>query len=238
MIALPPAKEALDRRFDTVRHQLRQACAAAGRPPVTLLAVSKGHPASAIRALAMRGQSAFGENYLQPALDKIAELHDLPLQWHYIGAIQSNKTRPIAEHFDWVQTVDRLKIANRLSEQRPATLPPLQVLLQVNIDDEPQKAGVTAAELPALAAAVLQLPNLTLRGIMGLPAATQNDTQRRASLARLNQLFQQLQPLSASIDTLSMGMSDDLALAIAEGSTMVRIGTALFGPRPANDNDH
>lgn len=212
----------------TVRARLAAAEAAAGRPAgaVTLLAVSKTQPAEAVRAAHAAGQGAFGENYVQEGVAKTQALADLPLAWHFIGPIQSNKTRAIAEHFAWVHSVDRLKIAQRLSEQRPADMPPLQVLIQVNIDDEASKAGVTPAELPALAQAVVALPRLRLRGLMCIP--------RPGNVEAFQALAKTLQDLHATIpglDTLSMGMSDDLEPAVAAGATMVRIGTAIFGAR-------
>ncbi|MEE2799265.1 MAG: YggS family pyridoxal phosphate-dependent enzyme [Pseudomonadota bacterium] len=213
-----------------VRERIRRAAEAAGRPPeaITLLAVSKTRPASAIRDAWAAGLKDIGENYLQEALDKMAELSDLPLHWHFIGPIQSNKTRPIAEHFDWVHSVDRLKIAQRLSDQRPEHLPPLNVCLQVNISAEDSKSGVSLAELPELAAAVAALPRLRLRGLMAIPAPAETSEARRAPLAALRQAAERL-PLD--LDTLSMGMSDDLTEAVQEGATIVRIGTALFGQR-------
>ncbi|WP_071873365.1 YggS family pyridoxal phosphate-dependent enzyme [Atopomonas hussainii] len=213
-----------------VREQIREAAQAAERSPqsVHLLAVSKTKPASAIRAAHACGQRDFGENYLQEALDKQAELADLDLCWHFIGPIQSNKTRPIAEHFAWVHSVDRLKIAQRLSDQRPAHLPPLNICLQVNVSGEASKSGCEPAELAELAHAVSQLPNLKLRGLMAIPEPSED-------LALLHQRFAAVRTLAAQLnlglDTLSMGMSQDLPVAIAEGATWVRIGTALFGAR-------
>lgn len=183
------------------------------------------------------GQLAFGENYLQEALDKIAAMPALapqaPLQWHFIGPIQSNKTRPIAEHFDWVHSVDRLKIAQRLSEQRPAELGALNICLQVNISDEDSKSGLSPAQLPEVAAAVAQLPRLRLRGLMAIPAPTTDVAQQRAAFAAVRGLYQQLQASGLALDTLSMGMSADLDAAVAEGATIVRIGSAIFGARHA-----
>lgn len=198
---------------------------------VKLLAVSKGQSVEKIKALAALGQRAFGENYLQDALDKIQQLESLALEWHYIGAIQSNKTRQIAEHFDWVQSVDRLKTAHRLNEQRPQHLGPLQVLIQVNIDREEQKAGIDPDQADSLAREILALPNLQLRGLMGLPKAGQDIAEARNSFQALAQLFHKIQQLDAQVDTLSMGMSGDLENAVAAGSNMIRIGTALFGQR-------
>lgn len=213
-----------------VRTRIREAAQACGRDPesVGLLAVSKTKPAAAVREAHTCGQRDFGENYLQEALNKQAELSDLSLTWHFIGPIQSNKTRPIAEHFAWVHSVDRLKIAQRLSEQRPTQLPPLNICLQVNVSGEASKSGCAPEELPALALAVSQLPNLRLRGLMTIPEPTSDVAQQHAACARLRQLRDDL---NLELDVLSMGMSDDLEAAIAEGATWVRIGTALFGAR-------
>ncbi|MCF7200988.1 YggS family pyridoxal phosphate-dependent enzyme [Pseudomonas oligotrophica] len=213
-----------------VAARIREAAQAAGRDPATvgLLAVSKTQPAVAIREAFAAGVVDFGENYLQEALDKQAQLGDLALTWHFIGPIQSNKTKPIAEHFAWVHSVDRLKIAQRLSDQRPAHLPPLNVCLQVNVSGEASKAGCEPQELAALAAAVAALPRLRLRGLMCIPAPSDDPQQQRAAFARLRQLKDSLE---LPLDTLSMGMSQDLEAAIAEGATWVRIGTALFGAR-------
>jgi pyridoxal phosphate enzyme (YggS family) len=198
---------------------------------VTLLAVSKTQPGSAIRIAAASGITNLGENYLQEALDKMTVLADLPLCWHFIGPIQSNKTRSIAEHFDWVHSVDRLKIARRLSEQRPAEMPPLQVCLQLNISGESSKSGVSPDALAQLAAAVDELPALRLRGLMAIPAASTDIAVQRRSFAQLRHCLEALQATLPGLDTLSMGMSADLESAIAEGATIVRIGTGVFGPR-------
>jgi PLP dependent protein len=218
-----------------VRRRISQACLQAGRPEtaVSLLAVSKTFPAEAVREAHAAGQTAFGENYVQEALDKIAALADLrpTLQWHLIGPLQSNKTRAVAEAFDWVHSIDRLKIAQRLSEQRPAHLPPLQVCIQVNSSGENSKSGVPPAEALALARAVAQLPRLTLRGLMALPAPSPDPGQQRQALSAVRELFHSLRTQDLPLDTLSMGMSADLEAAIVEGSTMVRVGTALFGHR-------
>ncbi|WXL25363.1 YggS family pyridoxal phosphate-dependent enzyme [Ectopseudomonas mendocina] len=195
---------------------------------VGLLAVSKTKPAEAIREAFSAGLRDFGENYLQEALDKQAQLQDLSLTWHFIGPIQSNKTRPIAEHFDWVHSVDRLKIAERLSAQRPAGLEPLNICLQVNVSGEDSKSGCSPEEVSGLAHAVTQLPNLRLRGLMAIPEPTDDPVQQRAAFAKLRTLQESL---NLPLDTLSMGMSHDLEAAIAEGATWVRIGTALFGAR-------
>ncbi len=217
----------------SVRAQIQAACQAAGRAPdsVQLLAVSKTWGADAVRQAHAAGQTAFGENYIQEAVDKIAALHDLPLQWHCIGPIQSNKTRLVAEHFDWVHSVDRLKIAQRLSEQRPAHLPPLQVCIQVNVDGGETKSGVSPQDLPVLAQSVAALPRLQLRGLMTIPDPTETPAQMRAVHARARALFEALRLQGLPLDTLSMGMSADMDAAIAEGSTMVRVGTAIFGQR-------
>lgn len=213
-----------------VAARIREAAQAAGRDPDTvgLLAVSKTQPAEAIREANGAGLSDFGENYLQEALEKQADLADLALTWHFIGPIQSNKTRAIAEHFDWVHSVDRLKIAQRLSEQRPTELPPLNVCLQVNVSGEASKSGCAPQDVAELARAIATLPNLRLRGLMAIPEPTDDRAEQHAAFARLRQLQQ---ALALELDTLSMGMSQDLEAAIAEGATWVRIGTALFGAR-------
>lgn len=213
-----------------VGERIRAAAQASGRDldHIGLLAVSKTKPAVAVREAYAAGIRDFGENYLQEALEKQTELSELPLIWHFIGPIQSNKTKPIAEHFAWVHSVDRLKIAQRLSEQRPTDLPPLNICLQVNVSAEDSKSGCAPAELAALALAVSQLPNLRLRGLMAIPEPTDDVAAQRAAFARLRELRDGL-PLP--LDTLSMGMSHDLDAAIAEGATWVRIGTALFGAR-------
>ncbi|WP_339080356.1 YggS family pyridoxal phosphate-dependent enzyme [Pseudomonas sp. TMP9] len=210
--------------------RIREAAQASQRDcaSIGLLAVSKTKPAEAIRQAFSAGTHDFGENYLQEALDKQQELSDLALTWHFIGPIQSNKTKSIAEHFSWVHSVDRLKVAERLSAQRPAHLPPLNICLQVNVSGEASKSGCSPDELTALAQAVTQLPNLQLRGLMTIPEPTDDPTEQRAAFARLRELQQ---GLHLGLDTLSMGMSHDLEAAIAEGATWVRIGTALFGAR-------
>ncbi|HAC68616.1 MAG TPA: YggS family pyridoxal phosphate-dependent enzyme [Pseudomonas sp.] len=214
----------------TVLERIAAASRTAGRDPATvgLLAVSKTKPAAALREAAGAGLRDFGENYLQEALDKQLELADLPLVWHFIGPIQSNKTRAIASHFDWVHSVDRLKIAQRLAEQRPPERGPLNICLQVNVSGEASKSGCHPDELPALATGVSQLPNLRLRGLMAIPEPTDDPASQRAAFARLRTLSE---ALNLGLDTLSMGMSQDLEAAIAEGATWVRIGTALFGAR-------
>jgi pyridoxal phosphate enzyme (YggS family) len=209
------------------------ACAQAGRDPreVTLLAVSKTFGAEAVREAHAAGQVAFGENYVQEAVEKMARLTDLPLQWHCIGPVQSNKTRLVAEHFDWMHSVDRLKIAQRLSEQRPSTMAPLQVCIQVNIDGQTSKSGVAPEETLALAREVARLPRLVLRGLMTIPEPTEDGAAQRAVHARARALFEHLREAGLALDTLSMGMTADLEAAIASGSTMVRVGTAIFGQR-------
>ncbi|AZD11102.1 protein YggS [Pseudomonas chlororaphis] len=199
---------------------------------IHLLAVSKTKPAAALREAYAAGLRNFGENYLQEALGKQAELGDLPLSWHFIGPIQSNKTRAIAENFAWVHSVDRLKIAQRLSEQRPADLPPLNICIQVNVSGEASKSGCTPADLPALARAISALPRLKLRGLMAIPEPTEDRAAQDAAFAAVRSLNENLrESLDLPTDTLSMGMSHDLEAAIAQGATWVRIGTALFGAR-------
>ena len=195
---------------------------------IHLLAVSKTKPAQAVRDAYAAGLHDFGENYLQEALGKQADLTDLPLSWHFIGPIQSNKTRAIAENFAWVHSVDRLKIAQRLSEQRPADLPPLNICIQVNVSGEASKSGCTPADLPALATAISALPRLKLRGLMAIPEPTEDRAEQDAAFATVRDLQASL---NLPLDTLSMGMSHDLESAIAQGATWVRIGTALFGAR-------
>ena len=198
---------------------------------ITLIAVSKTKPAEAIEAAAACGLQHFGENYLQEALDKIETLHELDLTWHFIGPIQSNKTRPIAEHFDWVHSVDRLKIAQRLSDQRPAHLGPVNICLQVNISNEDTKSGVSAEQAPELASAIATLPNIRLRGLMAIPKPSDDPAEQAAAFEKVVTLFNALRRTIPELDTLSMGMSQDLEAAIAAGSTMVRIGTDIFGAR-------
>ena len=227
------AAPGLQQRLDHVRSRIATAAAEAGRDPagIRLIAASKTFDAAAVRDAHAAGQVDFGENYVQEALDKMGELGDLPLVWHFIGPIQSNKTRAIAEHFDWVHSVDRLKIAERLSAQRPASLPVLDVCLEVNISGEASKGGVSAEDLPALAQAVSRLPRLRLRGLMAIPAPSTDPLVQRAAFAAVRRLYEALQGSGYALDTLSMGMSGDLEAAIAEGATMVRVGTALFGER-------
>ncbi|MCW8195461.1 YggS family pyridoxal phosphate-dependent enzyme [Proteobacteria bacterium 005FR1] len=225
----------LPENLASIRARIDAAARAAGRSPdeVTLIGVSKRQPAEAIRTLFAAGQRAFGENYLQEALDKQTALADLPIEWHFIGPIQSNKTRSIAESFDWVHSVDRLKIAQRLSEQRPTDRAPLNVCLQVNIDAEASKSGVDPDTLEALASQVADLPRLALRGLMAIPAPRADYADQLAAFSQLQRLIERLRAKRGlqSLDTLSMGMSGDLEAAIAAGATMVRIGTDLFGAR-------
>ena len=211
---------------------LHNAAAAAGRPPPRLLAVSKTQPAEAVAALAAQGQTAFGENYVQEALAKLQELQPLGLEWHLIGHLQSNKAEPVATHFDWVQSVDRPKLVAALARYRPAERGPLNVLIQVNIDDESSKHGCAPDDVDALAATIAAEPNLCLRGLMAIPAPWPDAERRRDAFVRMRTLFEALAATHAQVDTLSMGMSSDYAEAIAEGATLVRIGTALFGARP------
>ena len=198
---------------------------------VRLLAVSKRHSIGKIREAAASGLRDFGENYLQEGLDKIEQLQDLDLCWHFIGPIQSNKTRGIAEHFHWVHSIDRLKVAQRLSDQRPANLPPLNVCVQINLSEENTKSGTTLASAASLCKHIATMPRLILRGLMAIPAPLQDFDAQRACFAELRALFVGLQNSYVDMDTLSMGMSNDYPAAIAEGSTMIRLGTAIFGPR-------
>ncbi len=248
-----PGSAGLVARLDAVRQRILAACVRAGRDPqgVRLVAVSKTLPAGAVRLAAAAGQQAFAENYVQEAVEKIAILAApvtagaqsaiTPIEWHFIGPLQSNKTRQVAEHFDWVHAVDRLKIAQRLSEQRPAQLPALNICLQVNVSGESSKSGVTPADTIALAQSIAALPRLRLRGLMSIPepvtgmdalelAAARLSAQRAPHRA-LHFLFDRLNGAGLALDTLSMGMSADLEAAILEGSTLVRIGSAIFGER-------
>ena len=227
----------IEQNLQAVRRSIAQAAAEAQRPAdaATLLAVSKTFGVDAVLAAAAAGQTAFGENYLQEALDKIAAVRlALPqsaIEWHFIGPIQSNKTRPIAEHFDWVHTVEREKIAARLSEQRPEGMADLNICLQVNISGEASKSGVSPDDLPALARAVAQLPKLRLRGLMAIPEPQTDPVLQRAAFAQLRTLYEQLRADGLALDTLSMGMSSDLQAAVLEGATIVRVGSAIFGSR-------
>jgi pyridoxal phosphate enzyme (YggS family) len=220
-------------RLNTVLNRIREAERRFQRPSgsVMLLAVSKTKPAALITAVAAAGQRHFGENYLQEALEKIEALKQLNLDWHFIGPIQSNKIRRIAEKFNWVHSVDRLKIAQRLNEQRPDHLPPLNICLQINISAEVSKHGLNPEELSPVAQAVVKLPRLRLRGLMAIPAPSKELAIQRLPYERLRKLQEELIAEGIPLDTLSMGMSDDLEAAIAEGATIVRVGTAIFGPR-------
>lgn len=224
--------------LQAVKRRIIGACSVAGRDPasVALLAVSKTFPAAALREAHAGGQSRFGENYVQEALAKQAELADLGLEWHFIGPLQSNKTKPVAEHFSWVHSVERLKIAERLSAQRPAGLPPLNVCVQVNVSGEASKSGCTPTEAAALCHAVALLPNLKLRGLMAIPEPGNGSDAENSALARrqfnvLRELRDRLNTEGLTLDTLSMGMSHDLEDAIMAGATIVRVGTAIFGER-------
>jgi PLP dependent protein len=221
--------------LENIRARVEKACETAGRAPseVTVLAVSKRHPTAKIRALHALGQTRFGENYIQEALPKIAELADLALEWHYIGPLQSNKTKEAAMHFQWVQSADRAKILRRLSSQRAPGMPPLNICIQVNIDREAQKAGATPETAGELARLCQELPGLQLRGLMCIPRIGSADFDPADSYARMFELFGALRDDGLPLDTLSMGMSADLEAAVRHGSTMIRIGTDLFGPRPA-----
>ena len=225
--------EFLKKNHQKTLERIQRACQAADRDgqAVALLAVSKTRNAQAVAALAALGHRAFGENYVSEGVDKITALADHSLIWHFIGPIQSNKTRQLAEHFDWVQSVDRLKLVSRLNDQRPPSKPPLNVLIQVNLDGEDQKAGCAPDQLLALANAIEAAPQLRLRGVMSIPAVRESANDQRAVFAKLKALYDELQAHHPSIDTLSAGMSNDLEAAIAEGANLVRVGTALFGPR-------
>ena len=227
------AAENVRENLRIVHQRMTKACAAAGRAPgdVRLLAVSKTFPPAAVRAAHAAGQTAFGENYVQEGVDKIAVLADLALEWHYIGPLQSNKTRVVAEQFAWVHAVDRLKIAERLAAQRPAGLPALNLCVQVNVSGEASKAGVAPAEALALARGIVALPRVKLRGLMAIPAPATDLEAQHAPLRRMRELLAELRAAGLDCDTLSMGMSDDLEAAIAEGATIVRVGTAIFGSR-------
>jgi len=219
--------------LQAVRARIAAACVAAGRSvdSVQLLAVSKTWPAASVRAAAAAGQRAFGESYVQEAVDKAAELAELELDWHFIGPLQSNKTRPVAENFAWVHSVERLKIAERLAAQRPPALPPLQICVQVNISGETSKSGCNPDQAAALAHAVVRLPGLRLRGLMAIPEPSEDFLVQRSRFASLRQLRDRLNGDGLGLDTLSMGMSHDLEAAIMEGATLVRVGTAIFGER-------
>jgi len=228
----------IEDNLQAVRERIARAAAAAGRDPgsVTLLAVSKTHPAALVGQALAAGQQAFGENYVQEAIEKMdllraGEQSVCKLEWHLIGPLQSNKTRVVAARFDWVHSVESEKVARRLSDQRPAGMVPLNVLIQVNVSGESSKSGVAPAEALSLASAISQLPRLRLRGLMAIPEPTQDAALQRSRFRELKKLLEQMQEQHPGLDTLSMGMSDDLESAIAEGATMVRIGTAIFGRR-------
>lgn len=223
-------------QLDALRKRIRDAEGAAGRAPgcVRLIAVSKTRPAEDLRSAYAAGQRDFGENYLQEAVAKMAALTDLAITWHFIGPIQSNKSRMVAESFDWVHSVDRLKIARRLSEQRPRDRKPLNICLQVNVSREASKSGIDIEQLPAIAAEVAMLPNLRLRGLMAIPKPSDDPEGQRTPFRILRAALERLQQKGLGLDTLSMGMTDDLEAAILEGATLVRVGTAIFGARPTH----
>lgn len=222
----------ISQNLSQINQQIQQISQQFNRTNVRLLAVSKTKPVEAIEEAITAGQTAFGENYVQEGVEKIAYFAQQPnLEWHFIGPLQSNKTRLVAENFDWIQTVDRLKIAERLNAQRPANKAPLNVLIQINISDEESKSGIQPEELDELVKAISQLPNLRLRGLMAIPKPESEAEQQKIALRKMQQLFDRLQAEFEGIDTLSMGMSDDMQSAIECGSTMVRIGTAIFGAR-------
>lgn len=224
---------AIATNLQAVRTRISTAAKAAGRPPesIALLAVSKTWPLLSVIDAAAAGQRAFGENYVQEGVDKAIATVDRNLDWHFIGPLQSNKTRLVAEHFAWVHSIDRLKIAERLSAQRPADLPPLQVCVQVNVSGEASKSGCHPDEALALCQAVAALPRLTLRGLMAIPEPADDEAGQRAPFRQLREIFETIRAAGLPLDTLSMGMSHDLEAAIAEGATIVRIGTAIFGER-------
>lgn len=224
-------------RLEQVLARIRAAEQAAGRSrgSVSLVAVSKGQPVARLVVAARAGQKAFGENYLQEALGKIPHLLEYQSEWHFIGPLQANKTKLVAENFDWLHSLERLRVAERLSRQRPEHAQALQVCLQVNVSGEASKSGLRPQDTPALAEAVAALPGLRLRGLMAIPEATPEPRRQRLAFARLRELLERLQSSLPELDTLSMGMSEDLEAAVHEGATMVRIGTALFGPRAATD---
>ncbi|VEA67693.1 Predicted enzyme with a TIM-barrel fold [Serratia plymuthica] len=232
----------IQQNLQDVRSRIAAAAQGCARAPeeITLLAVSKTKPVAAIAEAIAAGQRAFGENYVQEGVDKVQHFATLPegatLNWHFIGPLQSNKSRLVSEHFAWCHTVDRLRIAQRLSDQRPAGMPPLNVLIQINISDEQSKSGIVLAELPALAEAVAALPNVTLRGLMAIPAPEEDYQRQLAVFGQMSDAFLALQQRYPQVDTLSMGMTDDMAAAIAAGSTLVRIGTAIFGARDYSPN--
>jgi pyridoxal phosphate enzyme (YggS family) len=222
-------------RLQAVKSRVASACARARRDPrdIVLVAVSKTFSANDIRIAYAAGQRDFGENQVQEALDKIARLNDLNVTWHFIGPIQSNKTRPLAESFAWIHSVDRLKIAERLAAQRPSTSPPLQICVQVNVSGESSKSGIAPVDAPALVRAIAPLPGLRLRGLMTIPEPTNDISLQRGRFESLRALKDEISRAGPELDTLSMGMSGDLEAAVEAGATMIRIGTAIFGPRPA-----
>jgi len=223
----------LTQAIDTTKKRITEAEVNAGRDPasVQLIAVSKTRPASAIRAAWSCGLRHFGESYVQEAVDKIVQLHDCPIVWHFIGPIQANKTRQIAQHFDWVHSVDRIKIAERLSEQRPAELAPLNICIQINISNESSKSGIGIEALQTLAAAIVELPRIRLRGLMAIPAPSSDKNEQYQAFNAVAEVQQWLISQGFALDALSMGMSDDMEMAIKAGATHVRIGTAIFGHR-------
>jgi pyridoxal phosphate enzyme (YggS family) len=226
----------IENNTTSVQRRLQQAARDAGRNPedILLLAVSKTRTSAQVKAAVDYGLSSFGENYLQEAIEKIEQLRGLDISWHFIGPLQSNKSRQVAKHFDWVHSVDRLKIAKRLSDQRPTDMPPLNICLQVNIDNEPSKSGLSPQQAVAAACSIAALPNLRLRGLMAIPRPSTEPAEQRQPFAQLRALLAEINSKldnSQKLDTLSMGMSDDLEPAIYEGATIVRVGTDIFGPR-------
>ena len=230
---MEPNRTTIASGLEKVKARIREIADKTGRQPetITLLAASKTNPAESLREAFAAGQTIFGENYLQEALVKIPALNDLPIEWHFIGPIQSNKTKRIAENFSWVHSIDRKKIADRLSKDRPESLPPLQVCLQVNVSGEDSKSGVAPDEAADLAAHIVGLPRLKLRGVMAIPELTKATALQRSQFRMLKEAYDQLKQAGYELDTISMGMSEDLDIAIEEGATLVRIGTAIFGPR-------
>ena len=225
----------INQRLHAVNNSIREAETKFGRESgaVSLLAVSKTHPAETIIEAWNAGQRSFGENYLQHAVPKIQELSEYDIEWHFIGPLQSNKTRPVAENFDWVHSIDREKIAQRLSDQKPQEKAPINICIQVNVSDEDTKSGVDLDEVEELAQAITNLPGVKLRGLMAIPEITFDEELQRTNFRKLREKFDELNSKGFELDTLSMGMSDDMESAVAEGSTMVRIGTAIFGARRA-----
>lgn len=233
MLYFSPIMTTISANLQAVLARIDAAARKFGRNPddISLLAVSKTWPASDVREAVDAGQRAFGENYVQEGVDKTVELAGLGLIWHFIGPLQSNKTRRVAEAFDWVHSVERLKIAERLSEQRPDNVPPLQICLQINVSGEETKSGMALSELPQLARQVARLPRLKLRGLMAIPAPVDDFETQRRSFRQVREAYEQLRGEGLALDTLSMGMTHDLEAAIAEGATLVRVGTAIFGER-------